>query len=872
MLTLYVSSLLLIQSWAQNCSNPGLLEVHERYGDLGGGEASHVQSAITDNCSLSEITQTTFGIAGSATVYPVAKVWGIEWVECQDIAGVCTATVTEGGGSERGASRVCTDDNIFHVAIGGMSRDWNEDEALRMYDNYTFACLDSSRLVTQIPIAIDGITVIVKANGAAHRCLSHIDGLSLAALRWIFTDQYNTLLIADGVEVVETIATNLDGDTAKEWSDMLDHPDCEQVVISIIGDEEGQGTWQYFKGTVFNIKDETYDDSRYEEYLDHEDLVLAVLDDEYAIGYVGYNHYLAFEHELYAVPVADDTVQGLPSSNVETVLPSQETLADGTYPISRFIYMNVANEEFENNDALRDFLSFGFNQSDGLGQDLLQNAVGYTPLSDEWYTEAVRRVEERGNSEMTHFLDRECGDLSGAVDTGFATSGCSNDDYEELLIHGSGTVYPVALLWACNYVDCATFEQRCERLSVSAVSSSSGAQKVCSGEADVGDMSRQLKDTEAQMEADGFTYTCVDAPFRRLTQIQVAVDGITVFVQRGSELHACLADGLTYDQLRWVFSSLSTAELQAEGHDLSGIANDDGDDLKEWSDLSSTCPELEIVIYGDALYSGTQTLVGEQVLNEDKYNSGEEYFYESATSTPVFTEAKDLVTGGVAANPAGIGFAGYANYLARDEQLFAVPLCKSSCDHQSHFVAPNSLHIEDGSYPLARPLYMNVGMDAWSKFMNFFVFGFGPMGQLIISEEVGYVPLSSVLRLNMIARFNGSSLYSHYGATPPTVEEEHPGDSEAGLAIGVGICSFVVVGLFITVAWYGRKYQSGRFKETTTAEHSMDAKPRSLEVELCEAQTSTKNINHPPSNGKADGQISPSPVPQEVDHEQNQSS
>ena len=72
--------------------------------------------------------------------------------------------------------------------------------------------------------------------------------------------------------------------------------------------------------------------------------------------------------------------------------------------------------------------------------------------------------------------------------------------------------------------------------------------------------------------------------------------------------HACMVilGGLTLDQLRWIFSNYTEAELIATGWDPSSLANSDGNDATHlWSELSDSCAGAEIKIVGADSESGT---------------------------------------------------------------------------------------------------------------------------------------------------------------------------------------------------------------------------------------------------------------------------
>ena len=93
----------------------------------------------------------TFNIAGSSTVLPVADEWSKAYMER------CPATTitVEGGGSSNGAGRVCGEESRGEpVEIGNMSRDWKESEATSE-DGHTFMCLvgDTERSALQIDVS-----------------------------------------------------------------------------------------------------------------------------------------------------------------------------------------------------------------------------------------------------------------------------------------------------------------------------------------------------------------------------------------------------------------------------------------------------------------------------------------------------------------------------------------------------------------------------------------------------------------------------------------------------------------------------------------------------------------------------------------------
>ena len=133
-----------------------------------------------------------------------------------------------------GASKVCSTD-ADSVHIGDMSRDWKSSEASVGEDGYTFSCLSSDITVTQLVVAIDGLSVVVKKGGAADQCISAMGGLSMAQLRWIFSDWSETDLAnheKGGLNMNSTTPSN-DDDGIREWSDLDDSAACPDNEIKL---------------------------------------------------------------------------------------------------------------------------------------------------------------------------------------------------------------------------------------------------------------------------------------------------------------------------------------------------------------------------------------------------------------------------------------------------------------------------------------------------------------------------------------------------------------------------------------------------------------------------------------------------------------
>ncbi|AKU92078.1 phosphate ABC transporter substrate-binding protein [Vulgatibacter incomptus] len=133
----------------------------------------------------------------------------------------------------------------------------------------------------------------------------------------------------------------------------------EDSAIVLYGRENNSGTYAYFKEHV--LRDEDFADET-QTLPGTAAVVHAVAKDPKAIGYGG----IAYGTGVRAVPVKKE-------ASSAAVEPSMENVTNGSYPISRFLYMYTVGEP--TGDA-KDFLGFALSEE---GQGLATKA-GYYPL------------------------------------------------------------------------------------------------------------------------------------------------------------------------------------------------------------------------------------------------------------------------------------------------------------------------------------------------------------------------------------------------------------------------------------------------------------------------------------------------------------
>jgi phosphate transport system substrate-binding protein len=685
-------------------------ETSTDFAGISGFDSSSIECGPTGDIS----------IAGSSTVFPVANLWAEAYQKyCNGIA-----ITLEGGGSGAGAGRVCDNsEKGTAVDIGDMSRGWKTSEASVRSDGYTYDCLkgDTSRSAVQISIAADGLSVVVKKGGAAETCISGLPGggLSVDQARWIWSDYTAAELTASGWDS-SALANSDNDDSTHLWSEL--DASCPASEIKISGADSESGTYEFFMDAMLNGGDggETFDLQRPDGYTnsaEDEVVVNYLTSNGDSIGYFGYAYYKANQDTLTAVAIMNDAG--------EYVAPTPSTVADGSYnPLGRFIYMNL---HLDSNDLALTlpFLEFGFSSAG----DALVNQVGYVPLTAGQDAE----MELQRISWMYHT---------------YVWTDAQKDDYwcgsdQTITVAGSSTVFPVMNGWGDEY---SGTDGLCPgyTLTIEGGGSGAGAGRVCDNSEKgtkvmIGDMSRGWKAEEATSYGNG-VYHCLKGDTSiQVTQLPVGLDGLSVVVKKGGAADTCVSGmgGLTVDQVRWIYSDYTAAELVATGWDSNSLANSDGDDSTHlWSELDASCPASEIKIAGADSESGTYEFFGDAMF-ADK-DAGGETFDLNRPDGYTNSAQDEVVVNYLESNGDAIGYFGYAYYVAEQDKLSALPIQNSA----GNFVAPNAETIADGSYnPLTRAIYINVNHEYMDEVYNYLRYAFSALGDEVVNS-VGYVPLS----------------------------------------------------------------------------------------------------------------------------------
>ena len=163
------------------------------------------------------------------------------------------------------------------------------------------------------------------------------------------------------------------GSTITNWNQL--DPSFPDQEIALFGPGTDSGTYDYMAGEVVDPDaDEPATRDDYEASEDDNVLVQGVAGTEGATGYFGYSYYEENADTLKALAIDDGN---------GCVEPSAETAQAGEYtPLSRPLFIYVANANYTDNEAVTAFTDFYIENLESIAEAAL-----FIPLNDEQYAE-----------------------------------------------------------------------------------------------------------------------------------------------------------------------------------------------------------------------------------------------------------------------------------------------------------------------------------------------------------------------------------------------------------------------------------------------------------------------------------------------------
>ncbi len=234
----------------------------------------------------------------------------------------------------------------------------------------------------------------------------------------------------------------------------------------------------------------------------------------------------------------------------------------------------------------------------------------------------------------------------------------------DVITAGSSTVFPLSERMA------ELFQQEgyTGNITVDSIGTGGGFERFCTkGETDIANASRKIKDSEVEACA---------AIGRTPIAFRVGTDALTVVVSADNDF----VTALTKEQLGKIFTAQYTM----------------------WNEVDSSFPAEAIVVYGPGADSGTfdyfnEVIVAPLYLNVDgkaDLVAGEAALLGSGGQ---FSEDDNVLVQGVEGSKYAIGYFGFAYYNENQGALKAVAV---------EGVAPSEATVNDGTYPISRPLFI----------------------------------------------------------------------------------------------------------------------------------------------------------------------
>ncbi len=251
---------------------------------------------------------------------------------------------------------------------------------------------------------------------------------------------------------------------------------------------------------------------------------------------------------------------------------------------------------------------------------------------------------------------------------------------------GSDTLVNLALAWAETYM--ALHPE--VRVSVTGGGSGTGIASLINGTVDIANASRAIKAEErAAAQANGITPV----------EVTVALDAIAVVVHPSNPV-----EGLTLPQLSAIYTGQITNWRQVGGEDR------------------------PIVLLSRESNSGTYVYFLENVIRLGQ--KSDLLFHPDTLLMP----SSEGISAEVRQNPNAIGYDGLG-YVTPDQKMLGVAV-----DSASPYVLPSVETVNDGSYPVSRPLFMYT-TDRPSAAIQAFLDWVLADGQAQVIE-LGFVPLN----------------------------------------------------------------------------------------------------------------------------------
>jgi phosphate transport system substrate-binding protein len=294
-------------------------------------------------------------IDGSSTMFPITVTVAKNFQEAKKEAIPITVDISGTGG---GFAKFCKGE----IDIANASRPIQRKEMK--------ACEKAGVRYVELPVAFDAVTVVANPKN----------------------DWSKTMTVAELKKIWEPAAEG----KITRWNQV--NPAWPAEPFKLFAPDPASGTFDYFTQAIVGKTKSSRIDATTSE--DDNILVQGVAGDRNSLGYLGFGYYAENKDKIRAV--------GIDNGSGEPVMPSVETVEDGTYqPLSRpiFIYVNMKAAE---KPEVKEFVEFYMKNASSLAR-----GAHYFPLPPRAY---------RANMEF--FRTKRL----GTVFDGFVPEGLTIDD------------------------------------------------------------------------------------------------------------------------------------------------------------------------------------------------------------------------------------------------------------------------------------------------------------------------------------------------------------------------------------------------------------------------------------------------------------
>ena len=296
----------------------------------------------------------------------------------------------------------------------------------------------------------------------------------------------------------------------------------------------------------------------------------------------------------------------------------------------------------------------------------------------------------------------------GSENGSAAGSGSSNGN---IVISGSSTVEPISIIVAEEFKK----TNPDVNTSVSGPGTGDGFKLFCSGDADIADASRTIRESEAQdCESNGIEFV----------ELKVGIDGIAVMSGPRNPIE-CLSFPDLYSLVGPESIGFST---WADANNLNSEVGGAGD-----------LPDAELAITGPGEESGTFASFIEIALEDLAEERGQD-----ATTRPDYqSSANDnVIIENISGSDTSFGWVGFA---FAEENKDIIKVISISEEEGGECITPTPETIADNTYPISRDLfiYVNTINAASNPALVEFIDSYMDFGLNTAVKQAKYVPLDS---------------------------------------------------------------------------------------------------------------------------------